>query len=287
MTLEREFTEHHDLLFGLAYRMLGTRSEAEDVLQDAFVRVHEMPADEIRSPRALFSTVVTRLCLDRLKSSAARRTEYVGPWLPEPIATTDDLSPSPADRIGRAESVTMAFLLLLETLSPLERAVFLLRDVFDYELSEIAETLSRSESTCRQLLHRAREHVREKRPRFAPDPEERARIVMEFLRASALGDVARFEKILARTVSLTSDGGGKVAAARNVIEGPDAVSRFILGLAKRSPAGATYDLAVLNASPAIVVRVGDRIESAIVLEIADGLIQDIRIVRNPDKLAAL
>ena len=280
------FERHRGLLFGVAYRMLGSASDAEDVVQEAFLRWQHAADEDIASPRAWLSTVVTRLAIDHLRSARTQREIYVGPWLPEPLVT--DRAPAAGDRLARAESLSMAFLVMLETLGPVERAVFLLREVFDYSYDEIAGIVGRSADNCRQMLHRARQHLVDGRPRFAASPEDHERLTQQFLATVASGDVPALVAMLADDVTLWSDGGGKRVAARNPIYGPDRVTRFLLGVLRKVP-HEYLDVRALrvNGAPGLVAYVGGRATSVISLEVRDGRISGIRIVVNPDKLRAI
>src|SRR5690606_29198030 len=217
------FEEYRSLLFAIAYRMLGSAMEAEDIVQEAYLRYRDTPPESIRSLKSFLTTIVHHLCLDHLKSAQVRRENYVGPWLPEPIITDDNASlRSPLHQITSRESISMAFLVLLESLSPLERAVFLLREVFDYEYAEIAQITGRSESACRQLFSRAKKHIRDNRPRFPASPEDHEKMVVRFMDACVAGDIDGLMSLLAEDVTAWTDGGGKVTgAARYPIQGRD------------------------------------------------------------------
>jgi RNA polymerase sigma-70 factor (ECF subfamily) len=229
------FDEHRNLLFSIAYRMLGSVADAEDLVQETFLRWQDAEPGEVKSPRAFLSTVITRLCINHLRSARVRREQYVGPWLPEPLLTARGADPEGDAR--RAESLSMAFLVLLESLSPVERSVFLLREVFDYDYPEIAQVVGKSEVNCRQTLRRARQYVVERRPRFDPSPSQREQLTSQFLKASAEGDMQGLLALLAEDVALWSDGGGKASAALRPIWGADRVVRFMLGsLRKLVPA---------------------------------------------------
>lgn len=283
----RHLSEHRSFLIGLAYRMLGSVAEAEDAVQEAFVRAHGAPAEEIASPRAWLATIVTRICLDQMKSARARREQYTGPWLPEPVRT--DLEGAivrPRDPED-AESLSLAFLVLLETLSPLERAVFLLHEVFDYTHAEIAAILGREEAAVRQLLHRARAHVKDGRPRFRHDPERHRELLIKFVWAARQGDLAGLESILASDAVLRSDGGGKVSAALKPILGADRVARFLIGVGKKLAPDTRADLVEINGEPGLLVRSGARITGAITARVLGDRIVEVDIVLNPEKLAAL
>ena len=282
------FNTDRPLLFSIAYRMLGSASDAEDVLQDAWLRYRGVDRSTIRSPKAFATTIVTRLCLDRLKAARTTREEYVGPWLPEPVLTSEVENPD--TMLQRAESVTLAFLVLLEKLSPEERAVFLLKDVFEYEHSEIAEMLATSVENSRQLLHRAKARLAKERPRLTGTAESRRVVAERFARAFSTGDGAELTALLARDVGVWSDGGGKVIAARRPIIGRDEVLNFLLGIQRTAQRAGLMDDASLriedvNSEPALVLRVRQKLESIFVLSIDDDVISAIRVVRNPDKLA--
>lgn len=273
-------------LFALAYRMLGSAADAEDVVQEALTRLQEERAPPA-APGAWLTTVATRLCLDRARSAAAQRIRYVGPWLPEPVATPEmEAAPDPGERLSAAESVSIAFLLVLERLSPLERAVFLLREIFDLDFPAIAASIGRSEAACRQLLRRAREHVAAARPRFTPAREAHRNLVIAFLQACRAGDVEELQRLLAEEVQLVADGGGKASAALNVITGADRVTRFVVGVARKleeMPLG----LGWVNGELAFILWNGDgTADSVTVLSLApDGeRIARIQTIRNPDKL---
>jgi RNA polymerase sigma-70 factor, ECF subfamily len=283
------FEGYRPLLFSIAYRMLGSVMEAEDVVQEAWLRWQAVTPDAVRSPKAFLSTVVTRLCLDQLKSARARREQYVGPWLPEPLITSEaDPRVAPDARIDAYESISMAFLVLLESLTPLERAVFLLREVFDYPYPEIAEIVGRREDGCRQLFHRAKQYLTERRPRFQPSPAAQERLTAGFVRAVEGGDLQGLMSLLAEDITLWTDGGGKVAAALQPIHGPNAVARFLLGVTQKAPPGITFDLIEVNGEPAVLFRVpaAPPIPSlgVVVLEMDEERIRAIRVVGNPEKL---
>ena len=282
----RLFAEHRSFLVGLAYRMLGSVAEAEDAVQEAFVRVHGKSMEGVVSPRAWLATIVTRICLDQLKSARARRETYTGPWLPEPVRTDrPDAVVQPRDP-AETESLSLAFLVLLETLSPLERAVFLLHEVFDYTHTEVAQILERDEAAVRQLLHRARSHVKDGRPRFRTDPDRHRELLMKFLWASGQGDLAGLESMLAEHVVMTNDGGGKVHAALKPVRGANRVARFLIGVAKKSP-DAWAELAEINGEPGVVLRDPSGVTGAISIRAEGDRIVEIDIVVNPDKLRAL
>jgi len=272
------FEPHRRYLVGVAYRMLGEVSEAEDVVQDAFVRWQAVDSSTVVDARAYLARVVARLCLDRLKSARARRETYVGTWLPEPL-----IEDAPAQAI--AADVSVALMMTLERLSPLERAAFLLHDVFDMDYAEIAGVLERSEAACRQLAGRGREHVREQRPRFESSREQEARLVGAFAAAMVDGNVRALATILAEDAVLYSDGGGKRTAALNPIFGRDKILRFFEGILRKRapPTPEGVRAARINGLPGFVLRDPAGVET-IAVELDDDRIAAIYIVRNPDKL---
>lgn len=276
------FEAHRAALASIAYRMLGSASDAEDVVQEAWLRWQVTPHEEVRSARAYLSKVVTRLCLDRLKSAQARRETYVGPWLPEPVRTATEDEP-----LARAESISLAFLVLLESLAPLERAVYLLHEIFDYSHAEVAEIVGKGEVACRQILHRARQAVMARRPRFAPSKEAHHRMLGAFATACASGNPAALEGLLAEEITSWGDGGGKAAAARRPLHGRHDVARAWVGFHRTAPPGTTVAVEEINGWPAMVVRVDGRLAAVISLETDGEHVFAIRSVVNPDKLARL
>jgi RNA polymerase sigma-70 factor (ECF subfamily) len=287
------FNTDRGLLFSIAYRMLGSASDAEDVLQDAWLRYRGADRAAVRSPKAFATTIVTRLCLDRLKSARAAREEYIGEWLPEPVLTSEVEGPD--TMLQRAESVTLAFLVLLEKLSPEERAVFLLKEIFEYDHAEIGEILGLSADNSRQLLHRAKTHLAEGRPRLpllTGTPESRRAVAERFARAFSSGDASALTTLLAKDVGMWSDGGGKASAARRPLVGREQVATFLVGLyraAKTTGMLGEVSLRIedVNSEPAIVLRVSGRLESLFVFSVDGDAITGIRAVRNPDKLARI
>ena len=279
----RSFESHRRALTGLAYRMLGSRAEAEDVVQDAYLRWHAVDRDAVAEPRRYLGTVVTRLCLDRMKSARARREAYVGQWLPEPIVdeTLD------ADAAGDlAHDLSVALMLVLERLSPLERASFLLHDVFGLDFSEVARTLQRGEAACRQLAARARIHIEEARPRFPASREQGTRLAAAFAAATQRGDVAMLTKLLAEDAVLYSDGGGKRAAALKPINGADKILRFLAGISRKNPALSSMQArpAMVNGLAGFVLREEDGAIDTLAFEHDGSRIVAIYVVRNPEKL---
>jgi RNA polymerase sigma-70 factor (ECF subfamily) len=285
--LEAALGREREHLFAIAYRMLGSAAEAEDVLQEAAVRARQAAGEGVDSPRAWLTTTVTRLCLDQLKSARRRREEYVGPWLPEPLMEGVEEAAPPADaRVGLAESVSVAFLVLLERLSPAERAVFLLREVFDHDFGHIARVLGKSEAACRQLFHRAKEHVLAGRPRFTPFSPQHERLTKEFLRVTEAGDVDALSKMLAEDVTVWADGGGRVTAARNPISGADRVARYLVGVREKARS-ARFEVAPVNGEPGLRVWVGQRLVGAAAVEWHGERVAAVRLVLNPEKLGHL
>jgi RNA polymerase sigma-70 factor, ECF subfamily len=283
-TIEVAVREHHDALVGLAYRMLGTVTDAQDAVQEAYLRLERTGVAGIDNVGGWLNRATSRICLDRLTTAQARREVYVGPWLPEPLVTSSD----PTDPVELAESVSMAFLVVLESLSPAERVAFVLHDVFGYDHAEVAVVLLRSEPACRQLVSRARNHIEARRPRFEPDPATRAEVASRFLDACRTGDVAALLDTLAPDVVLTSDGGGKVPAARRPIHGADRVLRFLEGLNRQAADELVLATRWFNGTPGLLVTTSDgHILVVLVLDIADGTIHSIEAIRNPDKLAHL
>lgn len=279
------FEAYRPLMFSIAYRMLGSAHEAEDIVQDAYLRYQAVEPQRIQSTKAFLSTVVTRLCLDHLKSAQTQRETYIGPWLPEPLLTSNTTLPEPAKQVEDIDSLSMAFLVLLENLTPAERAVFLLRDVFDYDYAEIAQMLEKDEAACRQLLSRARKHIHEHRPRYKSTPQQHAEIFGRFLLDCQVGDLDRLTQLLAEDVTARSDGGGKVAAATRPLHGRDTVARFLLGLNKHTPLGLTFEFAEINNQWNLIGRVDGKVDFVLLAETGDGLVQRLWFIRNPDKLA--
>ncbi len=278
-----DFEAHRRHLTGLAYRMLGSLAEAEDIVQDAYLRWHAADRTAVETPRAFLSKVVTRLCLDHLKSARSRHETYVGPWLPEPLLDTAPLVAE--DASDYAHDLSVALLLILERLSPLERAAFLLHDVFDMEFAQVAETLGRSEAACRQLAARARQHVHSARPRYSASADEGARLAEAFRAAAASGDAAALAQLLAKDAVLYTDGGGKRLAALNPIYGSDKIVRFITAVARK---GAASDWCVrraeINGAPGFVLAAPDGALQTLSIDVEDGRIAAIYMVLNPEKL---
>ncbi len=279
------FTEHRPLLFSIAYRMLGSVMDAEDMVQETYLRWQQAPAAEIDNTRAYLATTVTRLCIDHLRSARVRREQYVGPWLPEPLVSSE--AADPAENAALADSLSVAFLLLLERLSPTDRAALLLHDVFDYSYDEVGRILGKSAAACRQIVHRARERVASGKPRFNATPEQVEQVTGRFLHACSAGDLQGLMLLLAPDATLWSDGGGKAAAARNVLEGAEHVARFLLGVLRKFPEPPAVQPTILNGQPGVITYAGGHPTGTLALDIDNGRIQAIYIVVNPDKLAAL
>jgi RNA polymerase sigma-70 factor, ECF subfamily len=279
------FNQHRSLLFAIAYRMLGSVTDAEDMVQETFLRWQQTTQATVKSAKTYLSTIITRLCIDHLRSARVRREQYVGPWLPEPIATQqiDD----PAAHVELADSLSMAFLVVLERLSPLERAVFLLREVFDYDYDEIAQMVGKTPANCRQILRRSRQHIAAHRPRFPVSHQQHEQITAKFLEASNQGNLQDLLALLAKDVTFWSDGGGKVAAALKPLQGAMKVTRFLLAIRSKWLSGAVTRIVEINGQPGIITLMGDRIHSVATFDIADGYIQSIYTMRNPEKLKRL
>ncbi|MFE4605509.1 RNA polymerase sigma-70 factor [Kitasatospora indigofera] len=271
------------MLFGIAYRMLGSVADAEDLVQDSWLRWSQVTA-RVGNPGAFLARTVTNLALNRLSSAAVQREAYVGPWLPEPLVT----APGAAEEVEMAESVSYAMMVVLESLSPLERAVFVLKEVFGFSYPEIGQALERSEASVRQVGHRAKSHVQARRPRFDAPPEVRRQVTDEFLAACLGGDLNRMLELLAPSVTAWSDGGGRVKAAIRPIDGADKVARFLLGVLANQPLEnmRVHDVDV-NGRPGLVIDAAGQVDSVVVLEIEDGRIGELRILRNPEKLTHL
>jgi RNA polymerase sigma-70 factor, ECF subfamily len=273
------FETWRSLLFGIAYRMLGSATDAEDVVQDACIRWLGRGGEAVLSVRAYLVTVVTRLCLDRLDLARVKREVYTGPWLPEPVLVDED------SLAEQADTLSLAFLVLLEELTPLERAVYLLHDVFGYSFDEVSRSLDRTPTACRQLGARARRHISERRHRFDSDLAHGRELTQRFLWACGSGDLSALLAMLADDVVIWTDGGGKVRAALRPVVGPHRASRFLLNAAKR--VDGTPHAAVLNGQPASVFVEDGEVRSAVVLDVIDRMIVGVRVVSNPEKLEHL
>jgi RNA polymerase sigma-70 factor (ECF subfamily) len=281
-----EFEHYRVLLFSIAYRMTGSASDAEDLVQETYLRYRASESSEIVSLKAYLSTIITRLALDYLKSARVAREEYIGAWLPEPILTSEDGGFPLAD-LEQQETLSLAFLRLLEALSPPERAVFLLHEVFDYPFSEIGSMLEKSPANCRQIFHRARQALQDRRARFEPEPQRQRQLLLSFLSASQAGDMAALTSLLAQDAVSWSDGGGKVRSNLKPIHGQQAVARFWLSVARKNQPPLTETLAEINGSPAILFWEEDNLAVVISLTPSAMGIQEIYALLNPEKLAYL
>jgi len=283
------FETYRPYLFSIAYRMLGSAMDGEDMVQETYLRSQGTPPETIRSLKAFLTTIMIRLCMDQLQLVRRKRELYVGPWLPEPILTAPTpATEDPAERIDREESISLAFLVLLEQLQPFERAVFLLREVFAYEFAEIATMLDKSEVACRRSFSRAKKHLSEHRPRFPASPETHRQMLTGFLQAAQSGDMIPLMDLLAEHVTLWADAGGKIKqAALRPIVGRDAVARFSLGTVRFLPADYQVELAEVNGQAAVIIRTSGQALFVLSIEVEAGHIQAIRIIANPEKLARI
>jgi RNA polymerase sigma-70 factor (ECF subfamily) len=285
------FETYRSYLFAIAYRMLGSAMDAEDMVQETYLRYQTTPPETIISLKAFLTTILTRLCMDQLHLARRKREQYMGPWLPEPILTaeTSELA-KVEERVDAYESISLAFLVLLEQLQPIERAVFLLREVFEYEYAEIATFLGKSEVACRQSFSRAKKHLGDHRPRFPASPDTQKQLLTGFMQAVQAGEMTPLMNLLAEDVTFWADGGGKVkGAAMHQVAGRVAVARFILEsspIFRRSlPEGSRIELTEVNGQPALITRAGDQAFAVIIIEVEAQRIKTIRIIVNPDKLA--
>lgn len=282
------FEEHRPTLTGVAYRMLGRAADAEDVVQEAWLRWSGADREPVRDPRGYLVRITTRLAIDRLRQAQARHEAYVGPWLPEPIATDfGHTAPDTAELAVLAESVSLAVLVVLESLSPLERAVFVLREAFGFPYGEIAAALDRTEAAVRQMAGRARRHVDERKPRFEVDPGQRRDLTERFLAAARSGDLDGLLALLAPDARLINDGGGKAKAALRVLETAGKIARFLVGINQDAVPDPEFVFTELNGGPAVVLFSAGRPDTALTLDVAEGRVQAVYIVRNPDKLTHL
>lgn len=278
------FDEHRAHLFGVAYRMLASAADAEDVVQEAYLRWVAQPRDDVVSRRGFLTTVVVRLCLDEVRSARSRRETYVGPWLPEPLLV-DDRDAAWATEL--ADSLSLAFLVVLEELAPVERAAFLLHDVFDYGYPEIADMLDRQEPACRQLVSRARLRVGDRRHRFDADREQGKRLAERFVVACTTGDLGALMGMLSEDVVVWTDGGGVVKAARRPIYGADKSARFLVAVSSTVPEGAQVRNALINGQPGVLITAADVVVTAVAFDVIDGRIVGVRVISNPEKLTGM
>jgi RNA polymerase sigma-70 factor, ECF subfamily len=277
------FLDHRSLLFAIAYRMLGSVADAEDAIQETYLRWRRTSesGEEIRSPKAWLTTTISRVCPDQLGSARVKREHYIGPWLPEPLA---GVTPDVAETVADFDSLSLAFLVLLESLSPKERAVFLLHDVFGYDFASIGDIVGESDAYCRQLAKRARAHVAERRPRFEPDRDQKERLTADFLRAVSEGDMPALIETLTHDVTVFSDGGGKVNAARKPVAGREKVALFLTNLARLAPPGTHFRIEPINGQSGIVTVIDGVVQNVVTFDFTDSAIRTIYIVVNPDKL---
>jgi RNA polymerase sigma-70 factor (ECF subfamily) len=280
------FETYRSYLFAIAYRMLGSAMDAEDMVQETYLRSQTTPPETIHSLKAYLTTILTRLCLDHLQLARRKRVVYVGPWLPEPILTTaTPASEDPAERVEREESISLAFLVLLEELQPFERAVFLLHEVFEYEFAEIATMLDKSEAACRRSFSRAKLHLRAHRPRFPASPHTHRQLLTSYFQAMQTGEMTTLMDLLAEEVTLWADAGGKLKqAALRPIVGREAVARFILGTKRFWPENARVEFEEVNGQAAAIIRADGRVLMVLAIEVEAEHIQAIRVVANPEKL---
>jgi RNA polymerase sigma-70 factor (ECF subfamily) len=287
------FETYRSYLFAIAYRMLGSAMDAEDMVQETYLRYQRTPKNSIISLKAFLTTIISRLCVDQLHLAHRKREQYLGPWLPEPIITAGTLDViSPEERVEKEEAISMAFLLLLEQLQPVERAVFLLREIFDYDYAEIASFLGKSEVSCRQWFSRAKKHLADHRPHFSVPPETQQRMLISFQQALQAGDMSALMNMLAEDVTFWADGGGKVkGVATQQLSGRDMVVRFILSnspiFRNTLPADTLVELAEVNGQPALITRSGERAFAVLTIDVMAGRIKAIRFVANPEKLTRL
>ncbi len=287
--MEESFESYRSYLFSIAYRMLGSAMDAEDMVQETYLRYQTTPPETIRSLKAFLTTILTRLCMDQLQLARRKREVYVGPWLPEPIlTTTTPASEDPAEHVEREESISLAFLVLLEQLQPFERAVFLLHEVFEYEFAEIVTMLEKSEPACRRSFSRAKKHLTEHRPRFPASAQTHRQLLSGYLQAAQGGEITPLMNFLSEQVTLWTDGGGKVKqAALRPIVGRDAVARMSLGTMRFLPEGYQTEIAEVNGQAALIIRASGQVMSVMTIEVEAEHIQAIRIIANPEKLTRI
>ena len=287
--MAESFETYRPYLFAIAYRMLGSAMDAEDMVQETYLRYQTTPPETIRSLKAFLTTILTRLCMDQLQLARRKREVYVGPWLPEPILTTMTAETlDPAERVEMNESISLAFLVLLEQLQPFERAVFLLREAFEYEFAEIATMLDKSEAACRRSFSRAKLHLHAHRPRFPASPQIHQQLLSGYFQAVQTGEMTPLMNLLSEDVILWADGGGKVKqAALRPIRGRDAVARFSLGTMRFLPEDYRVEMAEVNGQAAVIIRTDGQALLVLTIEVEAEQIQAIRIIANPEKLARI
>jgi RNA polymerase sigma-70 factor (ECF subfamily) len=278
------FRQYRKRLFGIAYQMLGTRDDAEDILQEAYIRWHKADLSAIETPEAWLVTVVTRLSIDSLRKAYHERETYIGPWLPEPLLTSN--APSPEETAELASNLSLAFMVLLEQLSPTERAVFLLHDIFDCDYADIAKIVGKSETALRQMLHRTRARVRNDKPRFQVNEMELLRLIKQFAAASRTGDEQALLSLFADDIAITADGGGKVTAARKIIRGKNRLARMFSVIGAKYGESFKHMLSLINGEIGLLTFYQGKVFAATTFEFADGKISALYRVMNPDKLKA-
>ena len=278
-----EFNNYRSLLFSIAYRMLGSAMDAEDMVQEAFLRWQQTPIEDIHSAKAYLTTIITRLCIDHLERAYVQRESYVGAWLPEPISTSAESHES----IILRESLSIAFLVLLENLAPIERACFLLREVFEYDYADISAMVGKSEQNCRQMVSRAKSHLAERRPRYEVTPEQQSQLLAQFMQSCAEGDMQGLLAILETDIVNWSDGGGKRSAALNLVYGAENVAKLAIGVTRRIPPNAELRIHPVNGQPAIVIYSAGQPYSVTLLDLYEGRVRGLYNILNPDKLRRL
>jgi RNA polymerase sigma-70 factor, ECF subfamily len=282
------FTLLRPLLFTIAYEILGSATESDDVLQESYLRWAEVDLATVRDTKSYLAQLVTRQSLNALRAESRRREEYIGPWLPEPLLLADAQGTDASTDLLLAESVSMAMMVVLETLSPDERAVFVLREVFGFGHDEIASAIGKSATAVRQMAHRAREHVQSRRKRFDPvDPQQSVALTTQFFTAAATGDVEVLMSMLAPDVVWTADSDGKASAARRPVTGANKVAKLVMGLVRLGGEGGRVEPAIYNSAPALVLYLGDNLEGVITIEVIDGKITNFYAMRNPEKLSTV
>lgn len=280
-----QFEAYRPLLFSIAYRMLGSATEAEDMVQEAYLRYQSTPPEQIVSLKAFLSTVVTRLCLNHLQLAQTQRETYIGPWLPEPILTEEGQHTGLVQQAELHDSISIAFLTLLERLTPLERAIFLLREVFEYDYAEIAAILDKEEAACRQLFSRAKKHIAERRSRFRPAPEAHRQILVRFIEAVSTGELDGLMNLLAEDVVMRADGGGKArGAAIHPLHGREAVARFVIASVRLAPETIHAELTAVNGELALIIRADRQAILVLSITLEGSVISEIAVIGNPDKL---
>jgi RNA polymerase sigma-70 factor, ECF subfamily len=280
-----DFNANRPRLYGIAYRMLGSRAEAEDILQDAWLRWHDADVAALRTPQAWLVTVVTRLCIDRLRSAKTEREAYIGPWLPEPLVPAETMSPEAAAEL--ASDVSFAFLMVLERLAPEERAAFLLHQVFDLDYPDIAGMLGKTQAACRQIVHRARQRVQREQPRFTVSRDAHLRLLEKFTAAARSGERAQLEALFAEDATLTGDGGGKAISALKVLHGADRIARLYHVTARRYGERMTFRQADINGEPGLLRYIDGKLDATLSCVTDGARIVALYTVRNPDKLKGI